>query len=222
MNVFTDSAKFFQRLDKKPSFLYFLLATITMASMVWIVYFKNVDFGWMIGNTLSSVNGLSDKQIELAQFTINPTVMSWSKAFGSGIQFLLWYLVMATYFWIVARLSGKSRRFLDWLGFQTWVGAPLFISLVAQLIETLIMPPRSMPSSIQLTHLDPLIMHLPTNSAWKGLASHFDLLNIGCIWLGAVAWRIWVGGGWGKCVLIAAAPYVLLYGGWAAFILAFR
>ena len=87
--------------------------------------------------------------------------------------------------------------------------------------EMLLAGPDEPLESLMLTNLDPLLVQLPPESPWLGLARGFSLLNFWTWFLLALGWRIFSrGAGWLQSVVVALLPSVIIYGIMAAIALA--
>ena len=68
--------------------------------------------------------------------------------------------------------------------------------------------------------LNNLVFGIPNGENGYALASFANLFYLWSIFLVAVAARVWSGLGWGKALLLAALPSLLIYGPWLAIVLA--
>jgi hypothetical protein len=71
-----------------------------------------------------------------------------------------------------------------------------------------------------LTNIDPLLVQLPPESPWLGLARGFSLINFWTWFLLALGWRTFNRASWSQSAIVALLPSVVIYGAMAAFALA--
>jgi hypothetical protein len=72
-----------------------------------------------------------------------------------------------------------------------------------------------------LTNVDPLLVQLPPDSRWVGLARGFSLLSLWTWFLLALGWRTFSrGASWLQSIIVALVPSVIIYGIIAAIALA--
>jgi hypothetical protein len=215
VDVFTEPGKLFKSLQEKPNFLLPLLLIAVFPALVWFLYYQRVDGSWLVDHILEQAK-VAPARMAAARESMKPSIMMWGAVIGAPIAIGVWFLIMAGYYTLAAKIAGVKQGYKAWLSFAAWTSMPILLSTLVMLIGVLTMTAQTAPEALQLTHLDPLLLQLDADSAWKKFATSFDLLNFWPIWLSATGWRIWSGRGWGQAIVASALPSVLIYGIWAA------
>ncbi|WP_374352667.1 Yip1 family protein [Chitinimonas sp.] len=217
ISALTEPNKLWSELKEKPNFLLPLLLITIGTAVAMLVYFQRVDVAWLQDQMVAQVDPAQRAAVR-EQVSVN--LIKWSSAIGGPIGILIVFALMAGYYTLAAKIAGARQGYGAWFGFTCWTSVPGVLGMAVLVVGALTMNPQTAMESLQLTHIDPLLVHLATDNPWKKLAGGFDLLSFWSIGLGAIGWRNWTGAGWGQAVFVNALPTILIYGGWAAFILA--
>ncbi|GLR13062.1 hypothetical protein GCM10007907_18520 [Chitinimonas prasina] len=215
ITVFTEPSKLFERLKEKPDVLFPMGLFILVSCLVIFFYFSRVDADWMIMQTLSANEDMKPAEIEAAKEHMSGTIMMISGLIGAALGIPVVYFIMAAYYMLAGKVLGSDQRFVAWLSFSLWSSMPQLLSGLVALVGIVSMSPETTLQSLNLTHLSPLLMDLPSNSRWYSLATSVDLLSIWSMGLAAVGLRSWTGSSWTSAIIVAALPSVVIYGIWA-------
>jgi hypothetical protein len=129
---------------------------------------------------------------------------------------LVSFLAFGLYYFLAGKVTGLALSYKQGLALAAWSSMPTLISAVLLLVGVFSMTPQTPLESLVLTSVDPMLMQLPLESPWKGLATSASFLVIWTIWLAALAWKLWSQANkWTGAVVVAALPTVLIYGGMA-------
>ena len=85
------------------------------------------------------------------------------------------------------------------------------------LVGVLTMTPQTPLESLMLAHVDPLLVELPLDHEWSGLAKGFSLLTFWTWFLLALGWRTWTRAGWVQAAIVAILPSAVVFGIMALF-----
>ncbi|MEH6459328.1 YIP1 family protein [Chitinimonas sp. JJ19] len=216
INVFTEPGKLFERLKEKPDVLLPMGLFILVSCLVIFFYFSRVDTDWMIMQTLSANEDMKPADIAAAKEHMSGNIMMISGLIGAALGIPVVYLIMAVYYMLAGKVLGcKDERFLAWLSFSLWSSMPQLLSGLVALVGIFGMSPETTLQSLNLTHLSPLLLDLPSSSRWYALATSVDLLSIWSMGLAAIGLRSWTGSSWTSAIIVAALPSVVIYGIWA-------
>jgi Yip1 domain len=210
IDLFLQPSKVFEAQKEKPTFLLPLLIAAALGIAMTLTYFMRVDSGWFIDHTAAS-SGTALSSAEVAQMrAVMPSarVMGYISAATVPITLALISALLAVYFMLAGKVAGTATSFKHGLSLAAWSGLPAALGSVVVLIGAM---------TLMLTNLDPLFIHLPIDSPWGPLARSFSLLNIWTWFLTALGWKIWGRTGWGQAIAVSLLPYLVIYGGMAAF-----
>ncbi|WP_179958321.1 YIP1 family protein [Chitinimonas arctica] len=219
LTALTEPSKLYTELKQRPSFILPMLLMLVGTVAVWLLYFQRVDSGWLV-ETMVTAGGGTPAEQEMMRKSMNPDMLMWWSVIAAPVFIVIFQLMLALYYKLAGKVAGAEYGFRAWFGFVNWSGVPLLLSTVASLISVLTMSPQTSPQGVAPTHLDPLLVELAMDHPWQSWATSLDLLNLWCIALAAIGWRVWTGTGWGKAVGVALLPHLVIYGIWAAVILA--
>jgi hypothetical protein len=218
INIFLEPGKVFAELKEKPTFLLPMALMIVLSAVMVLMYFNKVDGDWFSDHQLAmSGKEMSAMEIEQAKKMMPsaPIMGVFGAVFGSIVITLI-MLVMAFYYWLAGRISSVPVSFKHGLSLVSWSGVPSLLGLVVAIVGVVMMEPQTGLESLALTRIDPLLVQLPFDHAWSSFAKNVDLLSLWSIFLSALGWHIWGKTSWAQAIAVAATPYVLIFGGMAA------
>ena len=209
INVFTEPRRVFDELAKSPSVLLpFVLCMLVYACAIF-VYYQRVDGAWLVDTLLQASGQLNAKQLDAARQVTTVATLKWSALIGTVAGSAIGLLIMGGYYKLAGKIAGLNLSYRHWLSFQAWSALPQILGYIVFLIGALVMAPHTVFTDLQMTHIDPLLVHLPTTSAWHGLLGALDLLFL---WSAYLVWCGWqrFGGSRRSAVMVVALPYVCL------------
>ena len=118
----------------------------------------------------------------------------------------------ALYFMLAGKVTGAAISFRHGLSLTAWAGMPLLLGAIIGLVGVLTMTPQTPIESLMLANVDPLLVQLPLDHKWSGLAKGFSLLNLWTWFLVALGWRTWTRSSWLQAAIVAIVPAVVVYG----------
>ena len=105
-----------------------------------------------------------------------------------------------------------------WLYLAFALGMPMLINALGLIVLCFIQPGDKPLQLANYASLNALVLGLAPGERGHGLAAALSLFYLWNIVLAAIGTRVFSGYGWGKSVLLAALPYLLLFGVWAALV----
>lgn len=219
VDLFLQPAPLLERLRERPTWLLPALVLVGLAGASVYLYFSQVDAAWFIERSmLQSGEDVSEAQLEAARKAApSGAALAWSATGGVVVSTLLMLLLTGLYFLLAGKVSGLGVSYRQGLSLAAWTSLPLALGSLVTLAGLPGMDPRTPLESLSYTTLDPLLVQLPADSAWKPLASSFTLLSVWTTWLVALGWKTWSRApGWTQAAIVAVLPAVLIYGFMAA------
>jgi hypothetical protein len=221
INIFLDPAKVFADLKDYPRFMLPAFIIVLLSAALMLGYHFSVDPDWYTQHLLAA----SGKDMSAAELEQAQQFMPGARAAGSiGAVFAVVMTaivlsVMALYFMLAGKITGNAVTFRHGLALTAWSSLPAQLGTIVALIGVLTMSSQTDLNSLKLTFVDPLLVELPYDHAWSSFAKSIDLLTLWSIFLAALGWRIWGRTGWGQAITVALLPSLVVYGGWAGWLL---
>lgn len=223
VDIFLQPSKVFEDLRERPAFALPLLLTIALSAILPLWYFLVVDPAWYLQHMLlASGREMGAADIEKAKAMMPGThTMAWIGAASAVVVTIIMYCLYALYFMLAGKIAGTAMTFKRGFSLVAWSGMPALLGIVVALVGVATMQPHTPIESLMLTNVDPLLVQLPPDSRWLGLARGFSLLNFWTWFLLALGWRTFSrGAGWLQSIIVALVPSVIIYGIIAAIALA--
>jgi len=222
VDIFLQPGKAFEELREQPRFA-LPLALLALASAILpLWYFMAVDPDWYMQHMLLEAGReMSAAELEQARSVMPGTqAMAWIGAISSAVVILVVSCLYALYLMLAGKVTGAGVGFKRGMSLVCWSNMPALLGIVVALVGVATMQPNTGLESLMLTNVDPLLVQLPADSPWRGLARAFSLLNLWSWFLLALGWRIFARAGWLQSAVVALLPSVVIYGGMALFALA--
>lgn len=221
IDIFLEPGRVFAALKDKPSFWLPFSLSIVLTVVLTLMYFGKVDSEWFVDQQLAA----SGKEMSASEIAQAKQVMPSARTMGyigapvGALMIAFITALMALYYMLAGRITGAATSFRHGLALTAWSGMPGLLGLIVAIIGIVGMSPQTSLESLMLTNFDPLLVQLPLDHAWSGLAKRFSLLSLWSIFLAALGWRTWGRTSWAQAVTVAAIPSVLFYGVMAIFAL---
>ncbi|WP_395641406.1 Yip1 family protein [Rudaea sp.] len=218
-NIFLEPTQVFRRLRERPTYWLPLLALSVASALFVYVYFSKVDAGWFIESSLSaSAKDLSEKQVEQSS-AMMPSIKA-LKYIGIVSAFVTTGIILAiyaSYLFLVGKMVNRPISFRQGMALTAWSSMPLVLGSVMAVVAAFLMTPQTPLESLMLTHVDPLITHMPIESRWRSVAQNVDLLSFWTIGLTALGWKTGEDVTWRQATIVAALPNLVYYIGLLSF-----
>lgn len=220
VDIFLQPGKAFAELKERPTFVVPLALTVVFSALMTFLYFHNVDSNWYYDHMFASKPDMTAKEIAQAKAAMPSTrIMSYIGLVGVFIGAAVLTLAMAVYYLLAGKVTGNNVSFLHAMALSTWPSMPGLLGLIVALVGVLTMDPKTPLESLQLLNLDPLLLDVPIDNRWSGLAKGFSLLMPWSWFLTALGWKTWGRTGWGQAIVVAVLPAAVIYGGMIAWTL---
>ncbi|MFM7706434.1 MAG: YIP1 family protein [Gammaproteobacteria bacterium] len=214
LDIFLQPSPVLARQYDKPNGWLPMLVVAVVGALFSYRYFSTVDVGWFMRESIErSGEELSKAELDaVARSGDNPAFI-WTSTIGALLASVVGLVLWAVYFLLAGKLTGLAVSFKQGLGLSGWASMPTVLGSLLALYGTVGMAPQTFISDLMLTSVDPMLVQLPPESPWKALASSFSFLNLWGIGLAALGWKLWSrDAGWTKPLVVAALPFVLIYG----------
>jgi hypothetical protein len=221
VDIFLDPSKAFAAEKDKPTFLLPMAIMVAVSVAMLLAYYLRVDPEWFQDFALTMM-GQEMTPAEVAQIKqVMPSakIQGYIAAVGTLIIVPVMYAIFALYYFLAGKIAGAPLSFKHGLSLAAWGSMPGALGALVGLVGALTMAPQTPQHALMLTRVDPLLMQLPFDHAFSGLAKGFDLLMLWSIALGAIGWKAFARSGWGAAVFVAALPTVLIFGIWLLIVL---
>jgi len=221
LDIFLDPGKVFIALKERPTFLVPLLVFVAVLVASTLAYFLRVDPVWYADHVLAMA-GTEMTTAEIAQakqFMPSAPVQGYIGTAVAAIATPLLFALFAVYYLLAGKVAGAAVTFKHAMALSTWASMPTVLGIAVMLVGALLMAPQTAQNTLMLTNVDPLLVQLPYDSAFSGLAKGFSLITFWVIGLTALGWKTFTGSGWKSALLVAVLPTLVFYGGWLAFAL---
>ncbi|MGZ5199062.1 MAG: YIP1 family protein [Telluria sp.] len=214
--VIIEPAPTFARLKDKPNGWLPLLVSIllTLALMYW--WTATEDFAWLREHMMAAHPEMKpEARAAMASF-MTPNKMLLTSGGGAAIGTVLLIALTAVYFLIAARLIGSDIGYGKWFAFVAWSSVPRLLVVPLMALQIATSHGQLAPEDMNMVSFNYLLFHLPLTHPWASFANSLDLATFWTIALATIGLKAWTGKATGTCVTIAALPYVVVYGLWAA------
>jgi len=195
-----------------------LLISIALAMAVFAYYYSWVDFSWLVEET---IRGLPDENraeaAEAIRKFMQPGQTMWISLASILVFTFIIYTIQAAYFHLVNKMTaGAEIGFGQWFSFSVWVSFVSIFGSLAALAMILMADSNQLAStSLQPLSLNALLIHASPGDTWHTWANSLSLLSFWTIFLAAIGFGRWTGASTVKSWVIAALPWVLVFGIWA-------
>lgn len=221
INIFTAPREAFTAIEQRPSKLFPLALVILSTVLVMFWYFSIIDFEWYVDDVLSNA-GLEGKELEEARqnmLGMSQNNMMMFGMLGSGFSLLLAFLLQSAYLSLVSALSGDKYRFSHWFSLICWTALPYLLSVIGMIV-TILLSPNGQLSAYDLDPLTLTNLGMQTdNSSLQTILSSLNLTIFWSLTLTVLAYRQWLDTGLVRAIAVVTAPYILIFGIWAYFVL---
>ena len=206
-----------------PRWLWWPLLTLLVVTILAFVYYQNwVDFEWLVDEAVRGAiaQGTPADQAEAIRGFMSPTMQLWMTVIGVVVVTFVIYALLAGYFHLVNKSIGDpALGYGQWFSFVSWTS---FVGVFGAVVMFVVM---FMADSNQLAQhdlsplsLNGLVLHQVPGDAWFNLGNSISLLNVWMLALATIGFSRWTGKSIGTSAVVACAPWVLLFGIWAALI----
>jgi len=195
-----------------------LLITMLLAAGLFVYYYGWVDFPWLVEETIRQVPS-EDRAASadaIRQF-MQPGRSMWTTVIAIVIMSLVIYTLQATYLHLANKLTtGAEIGFGSWFSFAVWTSfVGVFGTLAAFVTIFMADSNQLVTQGLQVLSMNSLLVHASPGDPWFTWASSLTLINFWIIFLMSIGFARWTGATMMKSTIIAALPWVLIFGIWA-------
>ena len=219
--IFIEPKKAFEEILKKGHIWFPLLVLSLVSAGMLYWYFQTVDFPWLLDQMIAAQPDMKADAKEVFLKMMTRPMMTWSTVIGALIGVPLMAAIGAAYLTISAKMIGSELRFEKWLAFSAWTMMPSLIGTLLMGVQIASSNGQVTPEGLDMLSVNYLIAHQDNLSSWGKFFNTLHLTYFWTIFVSFVGLRTWTDRSTRTCAIIAALPYVIIFGGWAAFLLAF-
>jgi hypothetical protein len=198
-----------------------LLITILLACGLFAYFYNWVDFPWLVEETIRQMPAESRAEgAEAVRQFMQPTTSMWMSIAAVVIVTFLVYLLQATYLHLANKMmSGSDIGFGQWFSLSAWTGFVSVFGTLAAFIAMFLADSNQLSAEgLQVLSFNSLLLHAAPGEPWFRWASSWGLINIWSIFLLSLGYSRWTSSAMVKSSLIAALPWVAIFGIWAIMI----
>lgn len=217
--IFLEPAKAMAAVRERSMVLLPLLLPVlgNIALMAW--YYGMVDFPWLQDQMISAMGNVPAEQAEAARGFMQRGTMMTGAVIGIGVVVPLMLVLSAVYYLLVAKVMGSELGFGKWFAFNTWAAVPGLLLIPVGVVQILTHSHGQLaPEALNPLTLNTLLFQLPSGSAWAGMLNSINLTMIWSIVVAVIGFRVWMNKSTVTSAIVVLAPYVVIYGIWAAVI----
>ncbi|KQZ43329.1 YIP1 family protein [Duganella sp. Root1480D1] len=215
--VFYEPSAAFAALKERPRAWLPLLLLYVCSISILVWYFQTVDWDWMMSNAFPP--DMSADQRAAAGKSMTRGVMMGMGVAGVVAGTLVIYSLMGFYFWLAGKLASMELSFKSGFSLAVWASLPGLIGVPLMALQIATGKGQLAFEQADMLSLNFLLVHAAPHTPWVGIASALKLTDIWVFVLTMTGLRAWTGKSGVTCAVIAALPYVLIYGCWSAWIL---
>jgi hypothetical protein len=198
-----------------------LLITILLACGLFAYFYNWVDFPWLVEETIRQMPAESRAEgAEAVRQFMQPSTSMWMSIAAVVIVTFLVYLLQATYLHLANKMmSGSDIGFGQWFSLSAWTGFVSVFGTLAAFIAMFLADSNQLSAEgLQVLSFNSLLLHAAPGEPWFRWASSWGLINIWSIFLLSLGYSRWTSSAMVKSSLIAALPWVAIFGIWAIMI----
>jgi len=194
-----------------------LLISMLLASGLMLYYYNWVDFSWLIEETIRSLP--AEDRAEAADVIrdfMSVGTSTWTTVLAIVVMSLVIYTIQATYLHLANKLTtGAEIGFGQWFSFSVWTAfVGVFGTLAAFVVVFMADSNQLAAEKLQVLSLNSLLVHASAGDPLFTWASSISLVSIWTIVLISIGYARWTGAEIVKSTIIAALPWVLIFGVW--------
>lgn len=216
-DIFFKPNRVFAALAVKHNWSWLAFAfVIALAILPNYFYFNFVDFDWYREYIINaSYADVSPAQQDAVRQALNPQQTIMFTVVGVFGGFILINAILATYLNVSTKIDEENvNGFTDWYGFTWWVSMPILLGSLLSVLIILVAPDHQLsPADLSPTSLS-YWLGLELGSDWFALAQNVRLEAFWTMYLIAVGISQWTRIEARRAYIIAAVPYILVWGIW--------
>lgn len=196
-----------------------LLLVMVVTGAAFTYFYMWVDYDWFIEETIRGLP--AETRAEAApgvrQF-MSPAFSIGSTVAAVVIMTVIIHLILAVYYLLVSKIASSGEiRYGQWFSLSVWAGFPGIFSALA-IFMVIFLADSNQVGQMELSplSLNALLFKQEMGDAWFTWANSINLVMFWSIFLSGLGISRWTGSSLVKGLVIAALPFVLIFGIWAA------
>ena len=206
--------KAFEEIAQRPRFWFPLLLVLVCTAGLTMWYYAVVDVQWFMDQSLRSgplAGRLTAEQIEETLARSSRSALMVQTVIVLPIFVVLFRLLEATYYLLVAKITNLPRGFRQWLALACWTSLPGVLAIVpAALVLTGASNAQLPQEELQPLSLNALFFHREVGERGYTILTYVGLLGLAGVFLAVLGVKQWSGRSWLYSTLFAALPVLLL------------
>lgn len=210
----------FASIRARPAWAWIALALIALSSAISLyALIGTASPEWIVEQQLQEAGDLKPDEreaargalIEIAPYTAHIA------AFSNVLLWPIFCALLALFYFAGERALGATRNgYGAWFGLSAVAMLPQVVNALGLIVLCLTYTGDIPLQLANYASVNALVLGLAPGERAQGLASALSLFYLWSIVLAAIGIRVYSAYGWGKSILLAALPYVLVFGAWAA------
>lgn len=215
----------FAALRERPAWAWAALLLVVVATVASIyTLYLGMSPEWIVEQQLAGMPDMPADQLAAARANLM-AVAPFSAHIGAVMVLVMLPLTCLLFgfaYFLGERLLSRERNsFGRWFAAAAFAQLPMVFNALGLIVLVLVRGGGNLPLDLgNYASLNNLVFGIPNGENGYALASFANLFYLWSIFLVAVAARVWSGLGWGKALLLAALPSLLIYLPWLAIVLA--
>ncbi len=214
--VIIEPSPTFARLKEKPNGWVPVLVSILLSAILMYWWIATEDFTWLREHMIAAHPQMKPEEQEAMARFLTPPKMMMTSIGGVVVGTLGLLAITAAYFLIAARMIGSEIGYGKWFAFVAWTSVPRLLVVPLMALQVATSHGQLAMEDMNMVSLNFLIFHLPLSHPWASFMNSLDLATFWTVALATVGMKAWTGRPTGTCLTIAAIPYLVVYGLWAA------
>lgn len=220
VDTFTAPTQAFARVRERevsawPPFLLVLLSVVVVTT--W--YFTTIDPRQFMAEQMA----LSGQDISPQELAMASEQMAKFLPFSGIIPtafLVLYYAITALYLHLVATVATEAElKYSRWFSTVSYAFLPGLIAMITAGVNYALAGDNYISfDKLDLTSLNNLFLNLPMQNPWAGFINALSLANLWTLALLVVGYKTLTQGSWGGAIAVVLIPALLIFGGWAAYI----
>lgn len=221
IDIIVSPSEVFPRIRARPTVLLPLLLILLATASVQFGYVYLTDHGFLVDQlveqALAANPNTPEGQLRQIYESLSPATMAGAGAASTAVFVLVILSLNAVYLNFMSKFSFVQLGFKSWLSLLCWTSIPALFAVLASWVAILTATNGQLP----LSAVSPLslssLLQIETSST---LLQQFNLAQIWSMALVVLGYRHWTGKSMLAAAITTLAPYILVYGIWAALALA--
>ncbi len=198
-----------------------LILVMLVTSAAFAYYYSWVDFDWLVEETIRGLP--AESRAEAApgvRSFMSPTSSIAITVASIVFMTLVINAIVAVYLHLAAKMATSGEvRYGQWFSLSVWSGFPGILTAIAMFVVIFLADSNQLgQAELSPLSFNQLFLHAEPGDAWFNWGNSVHLVTFWSIALMALGIARWTAASFIKGLVIAALPWVLIFGIWAALI----